>query len=147
MGNIYEKLFKMREAIKKESFDNFTSFVDIVDKKAKNYKVLPLYCVYDNVATLTLVNIEEVTDTVKFQLPASNSVQKTKEQLYYTAFDINREDYITAVQYAEVLRKMKDKGVPEAEIIKRYKIDSIETMTAAIYERCIRALDRMGTEK
>ena len=144
MSNIYEKLFKMRESIKKEQFDTFSEFVDIVDKKAKYHKVLILYCFYDEMAVLTLVNVEEVTDTLKFQLPADGtSIQQIKEQLYYMAFDINENNTITAVQYVNLMKKIKEKKVNEREIIERYKISSIEEMTEDIYKRCKRALARM----
>lgn len=144
MSNIYEKLFKMRESIKKEQFDTFSEFVDIVDKKAKYHKVLILYCFYDKMAVLTLVNVEEVTDTLKFQLPADEtSIQQIKEQLYYMAFDINENNTITAAQYVNLMKKIKEKKVNEREIIERYKISSIEEMTEDIYKRCKRALARM----
>lgn len=144
MSNIYEKLFKMRESIKKEQFDTFSEFVDIVDKKAKYHKVLILYCFYDEMAVLTLVNVEEVTDTLKFQLPADEtSIQQIKEQLYYMAFDINENNTITAAQYVNLMKKIKEKKVNEREIIERYKISSIEEMTEDIYKRCKRALARM----
>lgn len=144
MSNIYEKLFKMRESIKKEQFDTFSEFVDIVDKKAKYHKVLILYCFYDEMAVLTLVNVEEVTDTLKFQLPADvMSIQQIKEQLYYMAFDINENNTITAAQYVNLMKKIKEKKVNEREIIERYKISSIEEMTEDIYKRCKRALARM----
>lgn len=143
MSNIYEKLFKMRESIKKTQFTNFSELVDIVDKKAKYYKVLPLYCFYDGLATLTLVNVEEVTDSVKFQLPVSLYTQGIKEQLYYMAFDINKPETISAIEYVKLVEKMREKKVSDREIIERYKINSIEEMPEDVLKRCKRALDRM----
>ena len=68
-NSLYVKLQKMREAIKKEEFNSFPEFLEAVNRKAKHYKVLPLYCFYGDMATLSIVDIEDISLVIKFQIP------------------------------------------------------------------------------
>lgn len=144
-NNIYLKLRKIREAVKKEQFNSFSEFVEVVNRKAKYYKVLPLYCFYGDVATLSIVDIENINLVLKFQIPvALVGVQSAKQQLYKMAFDVeNIEESITPKQYIALLEKMGKHNVTEKEILERYKIKSMADMTPDIYKRCMSALDKM----
>ena len=144
MSNIYEKLAKMRESINKEQYSNFSELLEVVNRKAKYYKVLPLYSYLDGMATLTVVDLDEIESSVKFKVPADLlTVKNAKEHLYCMAFDV--VDYtatITPLQYAKLLEKMEETGVAEDEVKKRYGITSLPSMTQDIYKRCMDALGK-----
>lgn len=141
--NIHLKLFKMREAVKKEHFTTFEELAAVIDKKAKYHRVLPLYCFYDNVAALTLVNVDDVTDVIKFQMPANN-FKEQKQYLYMMAFDINElKEMITPRQYIELTERMKALGVKEKEVLERYNVKSLVDMTVESYKRCMSVMDKL----
>ena len=148
-SNIYEKMAKMREAIKKEQFSSFPELLKIIDKKAKYYKVLPLYCFYDKLATLSIVDMDEITMVIKFQIPVELvGLQNVKQHLYKMAFDIEGlDECITAKQYVELLDRMKQHKVTEKEILERYRLQSLADMTVAIYQRCMSVLDKMSNRQ
>lgn len=142
-NNLYVKLQKIREAISKESFNSFSEFKSVVNRLTKKHNVLPLYCIYDNVATLSLVDIDNITLVIKFHTPAEN-VKTAKEKLYKMAFDVDDiEEAITIKQYIALTEKMKKCGVSEKEILERYKITSSADITTDIYKRCMSVLDKM----
>lgn len=142
-NNLYVKLQNIRESIGKKSFNSFSEFKSEVNKQTKKYNVLPLYCIYDNVATLSLVDIDNITLVIKFQIPVGN-VKTAKEQLYKMAFDVDEiEESITPKQYIALMEKMKECGVSEKEILERYKIKSLADVTTDIYKRCMSVLDKM----
>lgn len=146
-NNLYVKLQKIREAISKESFNSFSEFKSVVNKLLKKHNVLPLYCIYDNVATLSLVDIDNITLVIKFQIPVGN-VKTAKEQLYKMAFDVDEiEESITPKQYIALMEKMKECGVSEKEILERYKIKSLADVTTDIYKRCMSALDKTKKDR
>ena len=117
--NIYEKLQKMRESLKKTNHRSFSEFAAEVDKVAKKNKILPLFCIYNGVATLTLVNVEDVEDKVKFTLPTTGRGNKAvKKELYCMAFDIDDiSEMISLKQYIDLVERMKEKGVTEKEVM------------------------------
>ena len=146
-NNLYVKLQNIRESIGKKSFNSFSEFKSEVNKQTKKYNVLPLYCIYDNVATLSLVDIDNISLVIKFQIPAEN-VKTAKEKLYKMAFDIDEiEESITPKQYIALMEKMKECGVSEKEILERYKIKSLADVTTDIYKRCMSALDKTKKDR
>lgn len=144
--NIYRKLQNMRAALKQQHYSSFSELVDVIGKKAKDYKIIPLYSYLDNMATLTIVDMDDINSKVKFQVPADMvSLKNAKEHLYNMAFDIEYTDEtITPRQYEELCSEMKEKGVTEQEIIKRYGIKSLPDMSIETYKRCMSALRRMS---
>lgn len=146
-NNLYVKLQNIRESIGKKSFNSFSEFKSEVNKQTKKYNVLPLYCIYDNVATLSLVDIDNISLVIKFQIPAEN-VKTAKEKLYKMAFDVDEiEESITPKQYIALMEKMKECGVSEKEILERYKIKSLADITTDIYKRCMSALDKTKKDR
>ena len=143
-SNIYRKLFSLRESIGKEQYSNFPELLAVVNKKAKYQKLLPLYSYLDGMATLTIVDLDEIESTVKFKVPADMvSIKNAKEHLYCMAFDI--EGYngvITPAQYNRLLEKMNELNVTEEQIQERYEVTSLPAMTQDIYERCMSALNK-----
>ena len=144
MDNIYQKLQKMRESIKKETISNFSDLVEVASKKAKSYKVLTLYSYYNNEAVLRIVDMDDIEDELIFKIPADLvNVKNAKEHLYKMAFDIDSfQETITPLQYINITEKMKEKQVDEKEILERYKIHSIAEMPVDIYKRCMAGLDK-----
>ena len=69
-NSIYLKLEKMRTSIKNSEWSGFPELVELVEKVAKRNKVIVLYCFYDKLATLTLLDMDNIAMCVKFQLPA-----------------------------------------------------------------------------
>lgn len=144
-SNIYKKLAKMRESINKEQYYNFSELLEAVNRKAKYYKVLPLYSYLDGMATLTVVDLDDIKSSVTFKVPADMvDVKNAKAHLYGMAFDV--EEYksnITPLQYSRLLEKMTQVNVTEEEIKERYKVDSLAGMTQDVYQRCMSVLDKM----
>lgn len=144
-SNIYEKLSKMRESINKGQYSDFSELLAAVNRKAKFYKVLPLYSYLDGMVTLTVVDLDEIKSTVTFKVPADLlNVKNAKEHLYCMAFDV--EGYkgnITPLQYNRLLEKMTEKGVMEEEIKERYKVSSLADMPQDIYQKCMNVLNKM----
>lgn len=145
LNNMHEKLMKMREAVKRTDFYSFEELMAVVDKKAKYHRVLPLYCFYEKVATLTLVNLDDIADTVKFQIPAELvSLRQTKEYLYKMAFDLQEtKESITPREYLLLLERMKALNVEEKDILERYKLKSLADVTPDVYKSCMRVFDKM----
>lgn len=143
-SNIYKKLSSLRESIGKEQYSNFPELLAAVNKKAKSQKLLPLYSYLDGMATLTVVDLDDIESTVKFKVPADLvNVKNAKEHLYCMAFDV--ESYngsITPLQYNRLLEKMTELSVTEEQIKERYKVTSLPAMTQDIYERCMMALNK-----
>ena len=148
-NSLYVKLQKMREAIKKEEFNSFPEFLEVVNRKAKHYKVLPLYCFYGDMATLSIVDIEDISLVIKFQIPVELiGLQSAKQYLYKMAFDVeNVEESITPKQFIALMEKMKEVNVTEKEIMERYKLKSLADMTPEIYNRCMTALKRLNNRQ
>lgn len=145
--NIYKKLQNMRVALRKLQYSSFSELVDAVSKKAKNYKLLPLYSYLDNMATLTIVDMDDITSKVTFQVPTDLvNVKNAKEHLYNMAFDldIDSSTLITPQQYINLSHTMTEKNVTEKEILERYKLKSLADMTQDIYKRCMSALNRIN---
>lgn len=141
--NIYTKLSKVREAVKKEDCSSYGDMLDVVNKKLKTYKLLPLYCFYGDVATLSIVDMDEITMVLKFQIPVGLvDVRNIKEYLYRMAFELDGNTPITAKQYLELVERMTSLRVKESEITERYKIISLEDMTEDTYKWCMAALDK-----
>lgn len=146
-SNIYKKLELVRTAIKKEEFNNFPELLEVVNKKLKSYKLLPLYCFYNDIATLSIVDMDEITTVLKFQVPVNLvDMKNVKEYLYKMAFDIEGVENITAKQYVTLCGRIKELGVKEKEIIDRYHIKSLADMTPDIYKRCMVALDKTSNK-
>ena len=143
-SNIYRKLSSLRESIGKEQYSNFSELLAAVNKKAKYQKLLPLYSYLDGMATLTIVDLDDIKSTVTFRVPADLvNVKNAKEHLYCMAFDI--EGYngvITPAQYNRLLEKMTELNVTEEQIQERYGVNSLPAMTQDIYERCMSALNK-----
>lgn len=142
--NIYRKLQNMRAALKKMQYSSFSELVDLVSKKAKDYKLLPLYSYIDDMVTLTIVDMDDINSKVKFQIPAElTNVKNAKEHLYNMAFDLEQNgEPITPHQYVALCNAMKEKNVAEKDILERYNIKSLPDMTQDIYKRCMSALNQ-----
>ena len=143
-SNIYRKLSNLREALRKETHTDFAALAESVSKKAKYYKLLPLYCYYNDMATLTVVDMDEITSKAVFQIPVGLvGVNNAKEYLYSMAFDIERSgtDIISPAQFQSLYERMKERKVTEKEVLERYKLTSLTNMTQDIYKRCMTALD------
>ena len=147
-SNIYRKLSSLRESIGKEQYSNFPELLAAVNKKAKYQKLLPLYSYLDGMATLTIVDLDEIESTVKFKVPADMvSVKNAKEHLYCMAFDVeNYNGSITPLQYNRLLEIMTEVKVTEEEIKERYHVTSLPAMTQDIYQRCMNVLNKMKQE-
>lgn len=147
-SNIYKKLSSLRESIGKEQYSNFPELLAAVNKKAKYYKLLPLYSYLDGMATLTIVDLDDIESTVKFKVPADLvNVKNAKEHLYCMAFDIEvYNGVITPAQYNRLLEKMNELKVTEEDIKERYKVTALPSMTQDIYERCMNVLNKMQKE-
>lgn len=148
-NKLYIKLQKMRDAIKKEKFNSFHEFLEVVNKKAKYYKVLPLYCFYGDMATLSIVDIEDINLVIKFQIPVEMvNVKTAKECLYKMAFDVEDiEESINPKQFIALMEKMKECNVTEKEILERYKIESLADITPEIYKRCMSVMSRLNNRQ
>lgn len=144
-NSIYVKLSKMRESIKKSGWNNFNELVKVVDSVAKRQKVILMYCFYDRVATLTLLDMDNIAMAVKFQLPADmTSMRKVRQELYKMAFELDEPtESITAFDFAFMLEQMRSKGVTIEAFLERYKIKSLTEVTPDIYSRCMTALNQM----
>ena len=148
--NIYKKLQNMRAALRKSQYSSFSELVDVVGKKAKDYKLLPLYSYLDNMATLTIVDMDDITSKVTFQVPTDLvNVKNAKEQLYNMAFDLEIGSSLTLTpqQFVNLTHTMAEKNVSESEILERYKLKSIVDMTQEIYKRCMSALSRVDSKQ
>lgn len=143
-SNIYRKLSSLRESIGKEQYSNFPELLAAVNKKAKYQKLLPLYSYLDGMATLTIVDLDDIKSTVTFKVPADLvNVKNAKEHLYCMAFDVeNYNSSITPLQYNRLLEKMTELNVTEEQIKERYSVSSLPAMTQDIYERCMAALNK-----
>lgn len=148
-SNIYKKLAKMRESINKEQYYNFSELLEAVNRKAKYYKVLPLYSYLEGMATLTVVDLDDIKSSVTFKVPADMvDVKNAKAHIYGMAFDV--EEYksaITPLQYNRLLEKMAKAGVTDEEIMERYKVDSLAGMTQDVYQRCMNVLEKMKNKE
>ena len=146
-GNIYDKLSRMRESLKKEHYTSFSDFLTAVDKKAKYYKVLPLYCFYDSTATLTIVDMDNIAMCLKFQIPVDIvGFKGVKQYLYSMAFEVEiGKGSITPIQYVELTERMKELNVSEKEVLERYKIKKLVDMDTETFKRCMTALENMRT--
>ena len=148
-NNIYNKLLNLRIALQKEEFKDFDELMARITIKCKYYKVLPLYCFYDNVATLTLVNIEDASQSIRFNAPATDAIgfKSVKEYLYKMAFEVDGvKTYISPKQYIEIIERMKALNVKEKSILDRYQITSLTDMTVDIYKNCIKVFEHMTKE-
>lgn len=145
-NNIYIKLSKIRESIKKEpEAECFSELLTLINKKTKRYGIIPLYCFYNDVATLTLVDMDNIAMCLKFQIPVELvGARHVKEQLYRMAFDLEEyKETVTPEQYASLLERMEKKGVTAKEIEERHKLEKLTDITVEIYKRCMSALSRM----
>lgn len=142
--NIHRKLQNMRAALKEIPFSSFSELVDIVGKKAKDYKLLPLYSFLDGMATLTVIDMDDINTRVTFKIPADLvTLKNAKEHLYNMAFDLEQNgEPITPHQYVALCNAMKEKNVAEKDILERYSIKSLPDMTQEIYKRCMSALNQ-----
>lgn len=149
--NVYKKLSNMRAALKKELFDSFDQLVNVVSKKAKDYKLLPLFSVIGDTAVLKIVSLDDL-DTITFEIPVGLvGLQNAKEQLYKMAFDIgNVGDKLTGEwlvispeQYMTLMERMKELDVTEKKIQERYHVKDLKTMTVDVYQRCMKVMDQM----
>ena len=134
----------MRIALQKEQTKDFKELEALITRKAKYYKVIPLYCYMDDKATLRLVDLEDVNSSIKFTAPAEVGIKSVKQYLYKMAFEVEFEhEYITPRQYLELLERIRTLGVAEKDILERYHVKSLADMTTDIYRRCNSVLDNM----
>ena len=145
--SIADKLLNLRVALRKETFTSFDEFVDVIIKKSKYYKILPLFSFLNGDAVLKILDLDGETETITFCIPADKvTLQNAKEQLYKMAFDVESiKKGITPKQYIELLERMKELKVDEKDILARYHIKSMAEMTLDIYQRCMTVLDKMNT--
>jgi len=145
-NSIYMKLQKMRTSIKNSEWGSFPELVELVDKKAKRYKVIVLYCFYDKLATLSLIDMDNIAMCVKFQLPAElTNMKQVRQQLYYMALNLTEANtMITTRELLHLLEQMKEKGVSEDKIRKRYRVFSLADLSAEDYTSCLSVLNKMN---
>jgi len=144
-NSIYLKLQKIRESIRKSKWDNFNELIAIVERKAKWHKVIVLYCFYDKVACLTLLDMDNIAMCIKFQLPADfTNMKNVRYELYKMAFELEEPtDNLTAFDLAFMLERMREKGVTVEAFLERYKIKSLTEVNADIYSRCMATLNQL----
>lgn len=149
--SIYEKLASVRTAVKKENPTSFKKLLEVVDKKTKYYRVLPLYFSYGKTAILRLVNMDNIEECLYFEVKTGSStlsVRNAKRCLYQMAFDIdNISEGLTLDEYLNLIERMKEKGVKEKDVLERYKIESLPEMTKEIYDKCMTVFDKMSGGK
>lgn len=145
-NSIYLKLQKMRTSIKNSEWCSFPEFVELVDKVAKRNKVIILYCFYDKLATLTLLDMDNTTMCIKFQLPAElTDMRQVRQKLYYMAFNLTEDNtMISTRELLHLLEQMKEKGVSEDKIRERYHVPSLADLTAENYTSCLSVLNKMN---
>lgn len=147
-NSIYLKLQKMRTSIKNSEWRSFPELVELVEKVAKRNKVIVLYCFYDKLATLTLLDMDNIAMCVKFQLPADTvSMRQVRQQLYYMALNMTEADTaitISARELLHLLELMKKKGVKEIEVRERYHVASLADLTIENYNSCLSVLRKMN---
>lgn len=147
--NIYSKLQALRTSIKNSEWNNFSELVELVDKVAKRNKVIVLYCFYDKLATLSLLDMDNIAMCVKFQLPAElTNMRQVRQQLYYMALNLTEDERanitISARELLDLLERMKKKGVTEAEVCERYHVTSLADLTVGNYNSCLSVLNKMN---
>lgn len=144
-NSIYSKLQKMRESIRRSKWNNFNELIALVERKAKWHKVIVLYCFYDKIATLTLLDMDNIAMCIKFQLPADfTNMKNVRYELYKMAFELEETtDNLTAFDLAFMLEQMRGKGVTVEAFLERYKIKSLTEVNADIYSRCMATLNQM----
>ena len=148
-NSIYLKLQKMRTSIKNSEWGSFPELVELVDKVAKRNKVIVLYCFYDKLATLSLLDMDNIAMCVKFQLPAElTNMRQVRQQLYYMALNLTEDDTaiskISAGELLHLLEWMKKKGVTEKEVCERYHVLCLADMTNDNYKSCLTVLNKMS---
>lgn len=147
-NSIYMKLQKMRTSIKNSEWGSFPELVELVDKVAKRNKVIVLYCFYDKLATLSLIDMDNIAMCVKFQLPAElTNMRQVRQQLYCMALNLTEADTvintISARELLQLLERMKKKGVTELEVCERYHVPSLADLTVENYTSCLSVLNKM----
>lgn len=147
--NIYEKLLKVREAVKRAKPKTLKELLEAAAKATKRYRIIHLYHSYGYTAILKLVNMDNITESVEFEVNTDDlSVRNAKRCLYQMAFDIdNINEKLTLDEYLNLIERMKEKGVKESSILERYKLESLPEMTREIYDRCMTAFDNMNGGK
>lgn len=145
-NSIYIKLQKIRTSIKNSEWGGFPELVELVDKVAKRNKVIVLYCFYDKLATLTLLDMDNIAMCVKFQLPADTvSMRQVRKQLYYMALNLTETNtMISTRELLNLLEQMKEKGVTEDKIRERYHVSSLADLTTENYNSCLAVLNKMN---
>lgn len=144
-SDIYRKLFNMRAAIQKEEIATYEGLIEFVHKKAKYYRILPRYCFYGDVATLSILDLDNTATCLKFQIPVNLvSIKNAKQYLYKMAFDIEDARPITIKHYKLLTEKMAALKVKEKDILDRYHIKALEDMTEDVYERCMSVFRQMS---
>ena len=149
-SNVYEKLQSVRSAVKKEKPSNFKDLLEVVDRKTKYYRLLPLYYSYGKNAILRLVDMDNIEESLFFEVKTGGnlSVRNAKRCLYQMAFDIdNISERLTLDEYINLIERMKELGVKEKEVLERYKIESLPEMTKEIYDKCMTVFDKMNGGK
>lgn len=144
-NSIYLKLQKMRESIRKSKWSNFSELIALVEKRAKSNQVMVIYCFFDKVATLTLLDMDNIAMCIKFQLPADfTNLRNVRYELYKMAFELGEPtDSLTAFDLAFMLERMREKGVTVEAFLERYKIKSLTEVNADIYSRCMATLNKL----
>lgn len=144
-NSIYLKLQKMRESLRRSNWNNFNELIALVEKTAKRHKVIVLYCFYEKVACLTLLDMDNIAMCLKFQLPADfTNMKNVRYELYKMAFELEEPtESLTAFDLAFMLERMKEKGVTVEAFLERYKIKSLTEVNADIYSRCMATLNQL----
>lgn len=144
-NSIYSKLQKMRESLRRSKWSNFNELIALVEKRARTNDVIILYCFYDKVATLTLLDMDNIAMCIKFQLPADfTNMKNVRYELYKMAFELEEPtDNLTAFDLAFMLERMREKGVTVEAFLERYKIKSLTEVNADIYSRCMATLNQL----
>ena len=152
MDSIYTKLVKMRESLSKEKYNSWPEVMDEIRRKTKRHKVILLYSVMDNRATLTLVNMDDITEKVAFAIPVDIvGLREAKRAVYSMAFEIELDEpeisTISIKQYVDLTERMAELNVSTEEVLKTYNLNTMADMTADVYRRCMGKLDNLSKRR
>lgn len=144
-NSIYLKLQKIREGLRRSNWSNFSELITLVERKAKYHKAMVIYTFFDKVATLTILDMDNIAMCINFQLPADlTNMKNVRYELYKMAFGLGEPtDSLTAFDLAFMLERMREKGVTVEAFLERYKIKSLTEVNADIYSRCMATLNQL----
>lgn len=153
--SIYEKLAEMRVELQskklvktgkntysKYEYYELSDFLPSCNSIAAAHKTLFKFAINENMASLILINLEELEDTIEFSIPTANvSIQGAtamqnigavttyaRRYLYMIAMEISEDDNLDTSDTAEKVTKEQKQQKEEAEI-KAMKITKPKILT------------------